>query len=81
MLEYTSAKVVDTSKVSVLGNELSVVNSEPIEQWNIYNIYGILIMSGRSQDIDFEGLPMGIYTVVIQFKSSVKTYNFNKTLQ
>lgn len=71
-------EVVNTQQMISVENDLELKNSDTIEQWYIYNIYGRLVASGRSQNVDMEGLPLGLYTIVVQSNAATTTHHLYK---
>lgn len=72
-------EVVEGPKIVLIGNNLNLNGFDTIEQWRIYDTFGNLILSGHSQNIDVNSLPIGVYTVVVQLTYSIEEYHFNKT--
>lgn len=71
-------EAVNVQQMISVENDFKFDISNTIEQWYIYNTYGRLITSGRSQNIDMESLPLGLYTIVVQSNTATTTYHFFK---
>lgn len=74
------SEVEERSQIVLVGNNLNLDGFDTIEQWRIYDALGNLMLSGHSQNIDVNSLPIGIYTVVVQSTFSIREYHFNKTV-
>lgn len=71
-------EAVNAQQMISVENDFKFDISNTIEQWYIYNTYGRLMASGRSQNIDMESLPLGLYTIVVQSNTATTTYHFFK---